>query len=55
MPMSEFGDQEEDAERPAPAGPAGRSVGELESIDNVLGDEAPRDRGDRPRGGRRRR
>lgn len=55
MPMSEFGDVDADLERPAPPKPAGRNVGELESIENVLGDEAPRDRGDRPRGGRRRR
>lgn len=50
--MSEFGDADEDVDRPAPTG---RPVGELEPIDNLLGDDAPRPRGDRPRGPRRRR
>ena len=51
MPMAEFGDG--DQEQPEPIAP--EDIGELESIDNVLG-ETPRgrgDRGDRPRGPRR--
>jgi hypothetical protein len=53
--MSEFGDQDDELEGPVAAKPAGRPVGELESIDSLLGEDSPQDRGGRPRGGRRRR
>jgi polyribonucleotide nucleotidyltransferase len=55
LPMSEFGDQDDELEGPVAAKPAGRPVGELESIDSLLGEDSPQDRGGRPRGGRRRR
>jgi hypothetical protein len=51
MPMAEFGDGDEELNAPPEASPPG-DIGELESIDNVLG-ETPRGRGDRPRGPRR--
>ncbi|HEU4420293.1 MAG TPA: hypothetical protein VFT55_15255 [Planctomycetota bacterium] len=53
MPMAEFGDADQELNQPETSAP--EDIGELESIDNVLG-ETPRgrgDRGDRPRGPRR--
>jgi hypothetical protein len=49
--MSDF-DDTADSERPAVEPP--RQIGELESIENLLGDEGPRERDDHRRGGRRR-
>jgi hypothetical protein len=53
--MAEFGDADRELNQPEPGQP--EDIGELESIDNVLG-ETPRgrgERGDRPRGRRPRR
>jgi hypothetical protein len=49
MPMAEFGDGDEELNAPPQTSPP-EDLGELESIDNVLG-ETPRG-GDRPRGPR---
>ena len=50
MPMSEFDDDTREPKAPA------QDVGQLESLDSVLGDAPRGDRGDRgDRGGRRRR
>jgi hypothetical protein len=50
MPLSDFDDAEFD--EPAAARP--RQVGDLESLENLLGEDEPR-RDDSRRGGRRRR
>lgn len=51
--MSEFGDAEDDTERPVAAKPPAQDVGQLEPIENLLGEDGPRDRDSRRRGGRR--
>ena len=54
MPMSEFDDLDVEQDRPVAARPPAPPVGELESLENLLEEETPRERGPR-RGSRRRR